>query len=400
MSDQPTAYTPATAFSSFNPSAFPSLGTDLDVELENVSTAMDETQARLAEIQRDDGALANDSVGPDQLENSVFAGINTPAAWAAGVAYSVRDSVIDLQAAYSKWYKCIVAHTSATSLATGIAAGYWELILNTDIAAVDADAAAAAASAASTAADVVLTHADVVLTHADVVLTHADVVLTHADVVLTHADAVSTAADVVSAAASAAKLTGTSTTSLTPAVASKTFTTQSGKQFTVGVFVLATSDADPTIYMHGQVTAYSGTTLTVNVTNIGTATTKADWTITVSGTRGATGAAGTPADADETKALAGVVTADISSGTTAMTANRRYRITGAATATLASFTADQWNIVEFGASTGTTQTIGRNSQTIDGVAANDTCTTYGPIVEYFCTGTGVVRSKIIGYLPS
>jgi len=44
--------------------------------------------------------------------------------------------------------------------------------------------------------------------------------------------------------------------------------------------------------MHGQVTSYSSTTLVVNVTNIGGSGTHADWTITVSGTRGATGATG------------------------------------------------------------------------------------------------------------
>ena len=96
----------------------------------------------------------------------------------------------------------------------------------------------------------------------------------------------------VAAALSAAKLSGTSTTSLLIAVASKVFTTQSGKFFSAGTWVLVTSDADPTNYMHGQVTSYVTTTLTVNVTNIGGAGTFADWTIRVSGTRGAVGATG------------------------------------------------------------------------------------------------------------
>jgi hypothetical protein len=76
-------------------------------------------------------------------------------------------------------------------------------------------------------------------------------------------------------------------------VASKVFTTQAGKFFEEGAWLLITSDANESNYMHGRSTAYSGTSLTVNVTNIGGSGTLADWTIRVSGTRGATGAAGT-----------------------------------------------------------------------------------------------------------
>lgn len=94
------------------------------------------------------------------------------------------------------------------------------------------------------------------------------------------------------AANQAAALKGTSTTSLLIAVASKTFTTQADKQFAAGQFCLAVSAADPTNYMHGQITSYSGTTLVVNVTNIGGSGTLADWNIFVSGSRGATGATG------------------------------------------------------------------------------------------------------------
>lgn len=90
---------------------------------------------------------------------------------------------------------------------------------------------------------------------------------------------------------------------------------------------------------------------------------------------------------------------DIASGTTAMTANRRYRITGTATATLPTYTAGQWNVVEYGAATGLTQTVGRNSQTINGNAADNTCATKGPIILYYCTSAGVVVSKLIGRVP-
>lgn len=79
----------------------------------------------------------------------------------------------------------------------------------------------------------------------------------------------------------------TSTTSLAIGTGSKVFTTQSGKDIGVGSFVMVTSDANPSInYMFGQVTAYSGTTLTVNVTVTGGSGTYADWTIRVAGARG------------------------------------------------------------------------------------------------------------------
>lgn len=94
------------------------------------------------------------------------------------------------------------------------------------------------------------------------------------------------------AASIAAGVSSTSTTSLLIAVASKTFTTQAGKQYVAGMFVNAASAADPTNYMHGQVTSYSGTTLIVNVLDVGGAGTLADWNIAVSGSRGTTGATG------------------------------------------------------------------------------------------------------------
>jgi len=104
------------------------------------------------------------------------------------------------------------------------------------------------------------------------------------------------AASEAAAATSAAALIGTSTTSLLIEVASKTFTTQAGKQFTAGDFVIASSDADPTNYMHGQVTSYSSTTLIVDITNIGGSGTYADWTIHISGTRGVKGDTGSISD--------------------------------------------------------------------------------------------------------
>lgn len=94
------------------------------------------------------------------------------------------------------------------------------------------------------------------------------------------------------AAESAERLSGTSATSTAIGTGSKVFTTQADKAFTVGRWLLLASDADEANYMHGRVTAYSGTSLTVEVTNVGGSGTLADWTISVSGTQGGTGGTG------------------------------------------------------------------------------------------------------------
>lgn len=91
----------------------------------------------------------------------------------------------------------------------------------------------------------------------------------------------------------AAALKGTSTTSLTIGTGSKTFTTQSGKQWAAGQFVVAVDSANSANYMHGQVTSYATTSLVLDVQSTGGSGTIASWNIYVAGNRGAQGAAGT-----------------------------------------------------------------------------------------------------------
>lgn len=96
-----------------------------------------------------------------------------------------------------------------------------------------------------------------------------------------------------SASAQAASLSGTSTTLAAISTGSKTLTTQSGKAFGPGTFLLLTSDANPTThYILAQVTAYSGTSLTINVTSFAGSGSRADWTIRVAGGPGAQGIVG------------------------------------------------------------------------------------------------------------
>ena len=106
--------------------------------------------------------------------------------------------------------------------------------------------------------------------------------------------AVSTCANniaaIIAAPDYAAALHGTSTTSLAIGTGAKTFTTQTGKQFAAGQYVIAVSDANAANYMFGAVTGYAGTSLEINVISIGGSGTFADWTINLSGARGAAGA--------------------------------------------------------------------------------------------------------------
>lgn len=88
-------------------------------------------------------------------------------------------------------------------------------------------------------------------------------------------------------------ITSTSTTSAAIATGTKTFTTQTGKAFTVGGFVLVTSNANPANFMFGQITSYSDDILMVNVTVFGGSGTHSDWTISISGPQGAQGVPGT-----------------------------------------------------------------------------------------------------------
>lgn len=140
-------------------------------------------------------------------------------------------------------------------------------------AAAAAEASAVAAAAAQTAAELAETNAETAEANAETAEANAE--------------------------AAATKLVGTSTTSLAIDTGEKIFTTQADKFFEAGNWLLITSDADIANYMHGQVTTYSGTTLTMNITNIGGSGTLADWTIRLSGTRGAVGAPGTVGDGDK-----------------------------------------------------------------------------------------------------
>jgi hypothetical protein len=161
---------------------------------------------------------------------------------------------------------------------------FYNIALNVYNNAVDAyNNAVAAAGSATTAA-------------AKADLTEADAVATAADRVQTGLDVVAVAASAASAAAIAGAFVGTSTTSLLIETESKTFATQSGEQYTDGVWMTAVSQANPNNWMFGQVTSYSGTTLVIDVQAVGGSGTYDDWNLSLTGARGAQGPEGPPVD--------------------------------------------------------------------------------------------------------
>ena len=93
----------------------------------------------------------------------------------------------------------------------------------------------------------------------------------------------------------AAALSGTSTTSTTIGTGSKSLTTQTGKQFSAGQWVMVVRVADVNAWMFGQIVSYNSGSgaLVVDVIVTNGAGTFSDWVIMLSGARGATGANGT-----------------------------------------------------------------------------------------------------------
>jgi len=105
----------------------PISGSQLDIEFNAVEQALDQTQARLRLIQRDDGAILNQSIGLDQLKTEALTGVNAPTTWTAFTPYAAKDTVIFDGAA---WYLCISSHTASGDFVTDLAGGLWRLLVN------------------------------------------------------------------------------------------------------------------------------------------------------------------------------------------------------------------------------------------------------------------------------
>lgn len=133
MSTAPSELERQSDFTNFAPedSGQPTVGADLEAEYSAIVTSVNALRARLAEIQRDDGALANQSVHVESLSSAVrvvlalngIVSIEGP--WVTATSYEVGDVVTESDSTYL----CAVAHTSGI-FATDLAAAKW-VTLNT-----------------------------------------------------------------------------------------------------------------------------------------------------------------------------------------------------------------------------------------------------------------------------
>jgi hypothetical protein len=158
----------------------------------------------------------------------------------------------------------------------------------------DAVAAAASASTATTQAGIATTQVGLAAAQVGLATAQVGLATTQAGIATTKASeasasAVAADASAQAAAAMAASFAGTSTSSITIGLGSKTFATQSGEQYTAGIFVTVVSSASPSNFMFGQVVSYSSSSLVVDVQSTGGSGTYASWNISLAGVRGAPG---------------------------------------------------------------------------------------------------------------
>ena len=127
MSAIPPPYNRQASFTSFQTPDAPTVGLGLEAEFNKVKQVTDATQARLAEIQRDDGLLRNLSVHPEALSAAVRAlltitGGQIRGAWATGVSYDKGDVV---EAPNGATYIAAVPHLAGADFNVDLAAGRW-----------------------------------------------------------------------------------------------------------------------------------------------------------------------------------------------------------------------------------------------------------------------------------
>lgn len=104
-------------------------GTQLDAEFNAVKLAVTDTQARLAQIQNDDGSLANGSVNIDQMDPAVFNALQggwlPRGAWQVNTAYAVGDAV-NYQGIL---WVAVKAHSSTGNFSYDLSLGVWMFIM-------------------------------------------------------------------------------------------------------------------------------------------------------------------------------------------------------------------------------------------------------------------------------
>lgn len=86
-------------------------GDQVDAEFDAVKATLDETDANLALIQRDDGQLANQIVGVEQLKPEILAGVSPVVPWSQNTEF-LRNAMVFNGVVL---YRCIATHVSGAS---------------------------------------------------------------------------------------------------------------------------------------------------------------------------------------------------------------------------------------------------------------------------------------------
>ena len=202
-------------FQNVNPNN-PLPATDVDRELENVELTIDEIRQRLQMIQRDDGQVANRTIGIEQLKAELISGVNPPELWEPTTIYVQGDSVVTLSA----WYFCEVDHLSSEEFNDDLTAGYWRVLIDLTIPTQDAIDAKIAAELAQSLAETAQTGAETARTGAETARTGAQLAETNAN---SSASAASTSAtNAANSATASANSATASANSATAAASSET----------------------------------------------------------------------------------------------------------------------------------------------------------------------------------
>lgn len=126
MTAVPPPYLRKSSFSDFSTESAPTVGQNLDAEFNAVRASLTSTQSRLAQIQRDDGFLANDSVHPDALSAAVRVMLaatgEVKGTWATGIVYDKADVVAGPDGVT---YLSAADHVGGASFAADLALGRW-----------------------------------------------------------------------------------------------------------------------------------------------------------------------------------------------------------------------------------------------------------------------------------
>lgn len=125
---QPTPYDRYTNFGeeqALAPTA-PLRGLAVDAELDRLKQTTDEMLNNLALIQRDDGQLANGTVGADQLKPSLSIGFTLRGEWTAATNYLLGDGVTYSNA----FYRALASHLSVLGQTPDIAVANWQLLVD------------------------------------------------------------------------------------------------------------------------------------------------------------------------------------------------------------------------------------------------------------------------------